>query len=70
VDQLFTTARESGDPAVRAKAFSEAQAILCEEVPQIWLMELAWPTIHDRKLHNVIRSAMGPNAGFGQVYFE
>jgi peptide/nickel transport system substrate-binding protein len=70
VDELFVTARESGDPAVRAKTFSEVQAILCEEVPQIWLMELAWPTIHDKKLHNVIRSAMGPNAGFGQVFFD
>ena len=70
VDALFTTARESGDPAVRAKAFSEVQAILCEEVPQIWLMELAWPTIHEKRLHNVIRTAMGPNACFAQVYFS
>ncbi|MEJ0019579.1 MAG: ABC transporter substrate-binding protein [Acetobacteraceae bacterium] len=69
VDELFTIARESGDPAVRSKAFSDVQAILCEEIPQIWLMELAWPTIHEKKLHNVIRTAMGPNAGFGQVYF-
>jgi peptide/nickel transport system substrate-binding protein len=70
VDELFASAREAEDPAVRAKAFSDVQAILCEEVPQIWLMELAWPTIRDKKLHNVIRTAMGPNAGFGQVYFE
>lgn len=68
VDALFATARESADPAVRAKAFSEVQAILCEEIPQIWLMELAWPTIHDKKLHNVITTAMGPNAGFSGVW--
>ena len=47
---------------MRAKAFTEVQKILCEELPQIWLMELAWPTIHDKKLHNVIQTAMGPNA--------
>jgi len=68
VDELFATARQSGDPAVRAKAFSDVQAILCDEVPQLWLMELAWPTIHEKKLHNVITTAMGPNAGFSGVW--
>jgi peptide/nickel transport system substrate-binding protein len=68
VDDLFATARQSGDPAVRAKAFSDVQAILCDEVPQIWLMELAWPTIHEKKLHNVITTAMGPNAGFSGAW--
>jgi peptide/nickel transport system substrate-binding protein len=68
VDELFTTARQSGDPAVRAKAFSDVQAILCDEVPQLWLMELAWPTIHEKKLHNVITTAMGPNASFSGVW--
>jgi peptide/nickel transport system substrate-binding protein len=68
VDDLFATARQSGDPAVRAKAFSDVQAILCDEVPQLWLMELAWPTIHEKKLHNVISTAMGPNAGFSGVW--
>jgi peptide/nickel transport system substrate-binding protein len=68
VDELFTTARESGDPAVRQKAFTEVQKILCEELPQIWLMELAWPTIHDKKLNNVIGTGMGPNASFDNVF--
>ena len=68
VDELFATARQSGDPAVRAKAFSDVQAILCDEIPQLWLMELAWPTIHEKKLHNVISTAMGPNAGFSGVW--
>jgi hypothetical protein len=31
-------------------------------------MELAWPTIHDRKLHNVIGTGMGPNASFDNVF--
>jgi peptide/nickel transport system substrate-binding protein len=69
VDELFATARDSGDPKVRWQAFSDAQKILCDEVPQIWLMELAWPTIHDKKLHNVISTAMGPNSSFDNVYF-
>jgi peptide/nickel transport system substrate-binding protein len=70
IDELFTTARESGDPKVRQEAFSAAQKILCEELPQIWLLELAWPTIHEKKLHNVITTAMGPNASFGNVFLS
>jgi peptide/nickel transport system substrate-binding protein len=53
---------------VRQQAFTAVQKILCEELPQIWLMELAWPTIHDKKLHNVIGTAMGPNASFDNVF--
>lgn len=68
VDELFTTGRESADPAVRQKAFTELQKILCEEVPQIWFLELAWPTIHDKKLHGVIQTAMGPNSSFDNVF--
>ena len=68
VDELFKTARESADAAVRARAFSDVQKILCEDIPQIWLMEMTWPTIHDKKLHNVIRTGMGPASGFPDVY--
>jgi len=68
VDELFATARTAADPAVRQQAFSAVQKILCDEIPQMWLMELAWPTIHDKKLHNVIRTAMGPNGDFQDAY--
>jgi peptide/nickel transport system substrate-binding protein len=68
VDALFAAGRDAADAADRAKAFTEVQKILCEEVPQIWLMELTWPTIHDKKLHNVIRTSMGPASGFPDVY--
>jgi peptide/nickel transport system substrate-binding protein len=69
VDALFATARNSPDPAVRQKAFTDVQKILCDEIPQIWLMELAWPTLHETKLHNIIRTAMGPNGDFEDAYF-
>jgi peptide/nickel transport system substrate-binding protein len=31
-------------------------------------MELAWPTIHEKRLHNVIKTAMGPNSCFDDVF--
>lgn len=68
VDELFATARTAGDPKDRQAAFYAVQKILTEEVPQIWLMEMAFPTIHDRKLHNVIQLGTGVHACFDDVF--
>ena len=70
VDKLFATARMSGDHAVRQQAFSAVQKILCDEVPEIWLKEDRYPTIHQKKLHNIIRTGIGPNGDFEDAYFE
>ncbi len=68
VDALF----ERGRTAVRAEdrqtAFSELQRLLVAEVPQIWLMELAFPTIYDRRYKDVIVGGTGVQASFGDVY--
>jgi peptide/nickel transport system substrate-binding protein len=68
VDALFATARTVADAAARQAAFTDVQKILCEEVPQIWLMEMAFPTIHDRKLRNVITTGLGVHTSFDDVF--
>jgi len=68
VDELFATARTAADPAERQAAFYAVQKILCDEVPQIWLMEMAFPAIYDRKLHNVIQLGTGVHACFDDVF--
>jgi peptide/nickel transport system substrate-binding protein len=68
VDKLFAAGRTAADPKERQAAFSAVQKILCDEVPQIWLMEMAFPTIHDRKLHNVIELGTGVHACFDDVF--
>jgi peptide/nickel transport system substrate-binding protein len=69
VDELFARARAAGDPAEREKAFFEVQAILVEEAPQIWLMELAFPTIYDKKLQNITEYGTGVQSNFDDVFF-
>jgi peptide/nickel transport system substrate-binding protein len=69
VDALFQQARTSAAAADRQRAFSEVQRILCDEIPQIWLMELAFPTIHDRRLRNVITTGLGVHTSFDDVFF-
>jgi peptide/nickel transport system substrate-binding protein len=68
VDALFAKARTSGDPNERQAAFYAVQKILCDQVPQIWLMEMAFPAIYDRKLHNVILLGTGVHACFDDVF--
>jgi peptide/nickel transport system substrate-binding protein len=70
VDQLFAAARAAGDPAERQKAFYEVQGILVEEMPQIWLMELAFSTIYDKKLQNITEYGTGVQSNFDDVFFS
>lgn len=68
VDALFATARTVADAAARQAAFTDVQKILCEEVPQLWLMEMAFPTIHDRRLRNVVTTGLGVHTSFDDVF--
>ena len=69
VDALFAQARSAADPALRKTAFNEVQHILVEEVPQIWLMELNFPTITDNRLRNVLQYGTGVASNFDDVFF-
>jgi peptide/nickel transport system substrate-binding protein len=69
VDQLFNKAALESNAAERQKLFSQVQKILTEDVPVLWLMELQFPTIYDKRLRNVITTAVGPSDDFDSVYF-
>lgn len=68
VDELFKQGRDAADPKVRQQVFSEVQKILVEDVPLLWLMEMSFPTIYDKKLKNVITSGSGVHASFDDVF--
>jgi peptide/nickel transport system substrate-binding protein len=68
VDALFQQARAAAAAADRARYFSEVQKILVEEVPQIWLMELSFPTVYDKKVRNVITTGLGVSKSFDDVF--
>ncbi len=68
VDALFNQARNAADSAARQAAFSEVQKLLVAEIPQVWLLEMSFPTIMDRKLHNVIQLGTGVHACFDDVF--
>lgn len=68
VDALFLQARSAAAAADRQRAFSEVQKILVQEVPQIWLTELSFPTVHDKKVQNVITTGLGVSKSFDDVF--
>jgi peptide/nickel transport system substrate-binding protein len=67
VDALFARARLATDPNQRQAAFSAVQKVLAADVPQIWLMEMAFPAIHARRLHDAVRLGTGVHACFDDV---
>jgi peptide/nickel transport system substrate-binding protein len=68
VDKLFADARNAALPADREKAFFAVQKLLVKEIPQIWLLEMTFPTIHDKKVKNLITLGTGDHAPFDDVY--
>ena len=70
VDRLFAEARKAALPADRQKAFFAVQELLVKEIPQIWLLEMAFPTIHDKKLHDLLLLGTGVQACFDDVYMS
>ncbi len=67
VDKLFTEGRNAALPADRQKAFYAVQELLVQQIPQLWLMEMAFPTIHDVKAQNLITFGTGVHAPFDDV---
>ena len=70
VDTLFTTARNAADPAERKAAFFAVQKLLVEQIPQIWILEMSFPTIHEKKVSNLITLGTGVHAPFDDVFIS
>lgn len=70
VDALFAEAAIAVDPAKRQALYSEVQRLLVEEVPVGWLVELDFPTMYDKRFHDLVVSAIGVNDDFDQAWFE
>jgi peptide/nickel transport system substrate-binding protein len=68
VDALFNEAASAVDEVRRKKLYSDVQKILVEDAALIWLVELQWPTVMNRKLRNAVINGMGPNGNFAEAW--
>lgn len=69
VDALFDRARVAPTAAERGAVFAKLQRVLLDEMPYVWLMDMTFPTIHERKLHDVVRLGTGVSSSFDDVFF-
>lgn len=70
VDALLTAAAKEVDPAKRQQMYSKAYGQIAKDAPTLWLVELAFPTITNKKVKNVTTSAIGVAENFATTYIE
>src|SRR5690606_31209540 len=59
VDELFNLAAKARDDEQRQKYYSEAQQILVEDVPLVWLLDTNYGTILNKRVRNAISTGLG-----------
>ena len=70
VDELFAKAAVSIKPEETQKLYSEVQRALTEDVPLAWLVELKFPTISSKRVHEIVTTAHGVNDSFDSAYVD
>ncbi len=68
VDALFATARNAADSDTRREAFAKVQEILVRDMPLVWLSEVSFATVYNKRVHNVVSSGTGVQASFDNVF--
>lgn len=68
IDQLFSSAAAATRPESRQVLYSRIASQLAQDVPEAWLVELAFPTITHVAFKNVVTSAVGVMDNFATVY--
>ena len=68
VDELFAKAASAVKSEDRKRYYSDVQKLLVEDVPLAWLIEIKFPTIYNKRVRNLVTSAIGVNESFESVY--
>ncbi|HTR86538.1 MAG TPA: ABC transporter substrate-binding protein [Reyranella sp.] len=69
-DELMRAAGIETDPKKRAEIYHEFQRVLSEQVPLIWVDELEFVTVYNKKLKNLFVSALGAYSSFDQAWID
>jgi peptide/nickel transport system substrate-binding protein len=54
----------------RKKLYSDVQKVLVEDAAMLWLVELQWPTVTNKRLRNAVINGLGPNGNFAEAWLE
>ncbi|MFX0545383.1 ABC transporter substrate-binding protein [Roseovarius sp. S1116L3] len=67
-DKMFNEAALMANPEDRKAAYKKIQDQIVSEVPNIWLLELGFPTIYRCNIKNPVSTALGVNDGFRDTW--
>jgi peptide/nickel transport system substrate-binding protein len=70
IDDVFARAPLQTSEAESQKLYSEAQRIISDDVPVLYLTELQFPTFITRNFHDLVIDASGPLAEFDEAWKE
>lgn len=70
VDKLADAAATEVDEAKRGALYSQMQKLIVEDVPIAWLVEMEFPTIYDKRIQNLVTTAIGIHESFDTVSFK
>jgi peptide/nickel transport system substrate-binding protein len=69
-DKLFDEAALMAKPEDRKAAYKKIQDMIVADVPNIWLLELGFPTIYRCNIKDPVNTAFGVNDGFRRVWID
>ena len=67
-DRLFAAAANAPTDEARQALYSEVQALLADDLPVLWLLEMEYPTIHDCAVRDFPTTAIGINDGLRDAW--
>jgi peptide/nickel transport system substrate-binding protein len=69
-DKMFDEAALMADPEDRRAAYKKIQDQIVADVPNLWLLDLGFPTIYRCNIKNPVNTAFGVNDGFRDVWID
>jgi peptide/nickel transport system substrate-binding protein len=70
VDELFEKASVETDPAARKKMYQEVQKIMRDELPVIFLVEIAYSHVYNKRVHGLITNGISMYSSWDSVWIE
>jgi peptide/nickel transport system substrate-binding protein len=70
VDELFEAAATETDETKRKEMFDEIQQILHDELPVIFLMEIAYSHLYNNRVHDLIGNGISMYSNWDSVWVE
>lgn len=69
-DALMDAAAIETDPEKRKEIYHELQRVAAEEAPIIWLVNVNYPTVVNKKVHDAVSDAQGLHGSLANAWIE